>query len=131
MPEQFTEYRVHSLTNPNNGVGLMRGFPYLSKQKYFTRQELEDLQTALYEEDFLIKRRGEDRYREEFVLQGKCGSEWLTIKEVSLLPGDGLPPDYGNCKDCGDELVESEFAVGVICCSCLEVIHDRRESSTW
>lgn len=131
MTEQFTEYRVHSLTNPDNQVGLVTGFACMSRKAYFTREELSVLEVALYEDDFGLKCRGEQRHEEEFVLQGKFNNEWLTIKTVTLLPGEGPEPDYGNCQDCGFELEESEFAVGVICSSCLEKEHGKREASTW
>lgn len=129
--DQFSEYRVHSLTNPKNHVGLVVGYACMSKKKYFTRQELVALEVTLYEDDFGLKCRGEKRHQEEFVLQGKSDEGWLTIKKVSLLPGEGPEPNYGNCQDCGFELEESEFAVGPICSSCLEEEHEKREASTW
>jgi hypothetical protein len=126
MSEQFTEYRVQSLSNPNNGVGLITGFACMSNKKYFTRQELEMHEVSIYEDDF-----PEDRRQEELVLQAKSDGEWLTIKEVSLLPGERPEPDYGNCRDCDIKLEESEFAAGVICSSCLKKVHEEREASTW
>jgi len=131
MSEQFTEYRTHSLTHPIKGVGMLHGFAAMSKRKHFSRQELEAHAVEIYEDDFLVKSRGESRHQEKFVLQGLCNGEWLTIKEVLLLPGEGPEPDYGNCQDCGDELQESDFAVGVICNHCLEEVYDEREAATW
>jgi hypothetical protein len=122
MSEQFTQYRTSSLTHPDNRVAMREGYAGISEGS-FSREELEGLVVPLYEDDFLMKLRGEGRRQEQFVLQGHVNGEWVTIKEVSLLSGEGPEPDYGNCQDCGRELEESEFALGVICKCCLEKVH--------
>ncbi len=130
MSDRFTQYKTRSLTYPNKHVGMIEGYPEINKS-FFSREELEGLDVTLYEDDFLMELRGEDRHKEQFVLQGLANGEWITIKGIPLLPGAGPEPGYGNCKDCGRELEESEFAIGVICSSCLEKVHASRKAATW
>ena len=131
MHELFTESRTHSLTRPDNPVGMHVGFPQLVGKRHFTRQDLENKIIELYEDDFLIKLRGERSAQEEYVLQGLTDGKWVTIKQFRLLPGQPPEPHYGHCPDCGKELEESEFAIGIICSGCVEKVEAARVAATW
>jgi hypothetical protein len=92
--------------------------------RYFSREQLEALtaeELGFYVDDFLMQLRGDSRHNEEFVLQGGLNhNDWVDIKSIKPLPGEGPEPDYGNCITCDNPLEESEFALGHLCRSCLD-----------
>lgn len=130
MPNLYTQYRIHSQTRPSIGVGMKVVFATAGNPG-FTREHLEavDAETlSFYMDSYLMVRRGEERYGEEFVLQATTverpsESNWDTIKRLTPLPGEDpheFDDDFGNCADCDRPLEESEFALGHLCRDCLD-----------
>jgi hypothetical protein len=131
----FNMCRIHSLTRPGLGVGMIERYA-TGVVRYFTHEQLESLTAkdlGFYIDDFLMQQRGEERHDEQFVLQGGLNHrDWVDIKPINPLPGEGPEPDYGNCMQCGSALEEAEFAIGDICDGCrpafMEEYEARREA---
>lgn len=129
MTDTFTRWRTHSLTRPDYGTGMVEGMP-APAGTVFTKLSLQDFQPPLYAER-IKEVRGEDGLSENYVLQGYFQGKWVTIKSISLLPGEEPELDFGECAGCGFELEEGEFARGTLCDSCLEQELEAREAATW
>lgn len=133
--QQFSVYRIHSVTRPNVGVGLLQGFGRK------TRQELEALTAedlGFYIDEFLMRSRGRDRHYEEFVLQGSDSLDgpWEDIKSIVPLSGE-VPDDlldeednrWGQCRRCKRNLTENEASVSVHCDDCGVAAYEEWEAN--
>jgi hypothetical protein len=123
--QQFSVYRIHSVTRPNVGVGLLQGFGH------FTREQLETFTAdalGFYIDESLMRCRGDERHAEQFVLQASdsVNGPWEDIIIIVPAPGD---PDYmlydeddddrwGQCLRCKRNLTESEVALNDVCEGC-------------
>lgn len=133
MTHLFDRYRIVSVTRPNLGVGMIEGYA-TGYPRHFTRQQLEAIDAeaiGFYVDDFLMLSRGEERHQEKFVLQGGLNrTDWVDIKPITPLPGEGPEPDFGDCAVCERPLEEAEFAIGDTCDPCLQQAHDREQELT-
>jgi len=124
VTQQFSVYRIHSVTRPNVGVGLLQGFGSFSRQELetFTAESL-----SFYVDEFLMRSRGDERHTEQFMLQASSSLDgpWEDIVSIVPLPGD--PDDmvdeddddrWGQCMRCTGNLTESEASVGDVCQGC-------------
>jgi hypothetical protein len=128
MSDAYTKWRVHSLTNPDKHGGLHEG--YAAPGTIFTDMTLQDFEPPLYA-GRIEEVRGTAGLEEDYVLQGYCDGEWMTIKSIDLLPGEEPELEFGDCAECGIELEEAEFALGKLCRDCLDAVHEAREAATW
>lgn len=122
--QQFSVYRVHSVTRPNVGVGLLQGFGRKTRQELeaFTAESL-----GFYIED-LVEYRDDECRTERFMLQGSNSLDgpWEDIKSIMPLPGqdprnllDEEDDDrWGQCLRCACNLTESEAALNDVCEGC-------------
>jgi hypothetical protein len=128
--QQFSIHRLQSVTRPGYDVGLRLCFSRC------TREELEALTAEginFYVDDFLMKSRGEERYTEQFMLQGgnSLQGPWEDIKLIVPLPGDDprnlLDEEdddrWGQCMRCGSNLTESEAALNDSCEGCRPTVY--------
>lgn len=134
MNQLFNMYRIHSITRPDLGVGLLECYA-TGSVRYFTREQLESFDAkalGFYIDEFLMRSRGEERHQEEFVLQGGLNhGDWIDIKPIKPLPGDNTEePDFGNCISCDTPLEEAEYAISDTCDSCLQNKHDHEMELT-
>jgi hypothetical protein len=134
--QQFSVYRIHSVTRPTVGVGLLQGFGTHS------RQDLEALTAEdlnFYVDEFLMKSRGDERHTEQFILQGSNSLDgpWEDIKPIVPLLGDD-PRDlldeedddrWGQCMRCNRNLTESEAALNDTCEGCRPVVYEEWEAN--
>jgi hypothetical protein len=133
QPQTFDEWRVQSLTCPDDHAGLLMGF---AGGRQLTREVLEQWDAesiGFYLDEFLVQMRGEQVVDEQFVLQGgfRYGG-WVTIKPIVPIPGeDPHADDFGQCKGCNRDLIESEHALGYLCEDCLANAHAKIDASRW
>lgn len=122
--QRFRVYRIHSVTRPNVGAGLLQGFGS------FTREQLEAVEPegiGFYLED-LIEYRDDECRTEQFMLQGSNSLDgpWEDIKPI--VPASGEDPynfvdeedddRWGQCLRCRRNLTESEAALNDVCEGC-------------
>ena len=121
--QRFSVYRIHSVTRPTVGVGLLQGFGSYSRlQLESTTPEI----IGFYVDSFLMRARGDERHTEQFLLQASnsLSGPWEDIISIVPLPGD--PDDlfnddddhWGKCMCCNRNLTESEAALNDVCESC-------------
>lgn len=124
VTQTFRIYRIHSVTRPNVGVGLLQGFGSFSRQQLeaFTAEDC-----GFYVDEFLMRSRGDERHAEQFLLQASNSLDgpWEDIISIVPLPGD--PDDmfdeddddrWGQCLRCTRNLTESEAALNDVCEGC-------------
>lgn len=125
VPQTFSAYRIHSVTRPNVGVGLLQGFGPKTRQELeaFTAEDL-----GFYVDEFLMRSRGDERHTEQFMLQASNSLDgpWEDVISIVPLPGD--PDDmfddededdrWGQCLRCQRNLTESEAALNDVCEGC-------------
>lgn len=128
MEDFYTQWRVHSLTRPEDHTGLPGSSSRLN------HSELEKLKVLFYIDDPDMVHRGLERDKEHYILHASCdGKTWVYIREVNPLPGvNPDTPDYdeyyeyedevddrwGKCSRCDGNLTESENALGYLCVPC-------------
>ncbi len=134
--QRFSVYRIHSVSRPNLGVGLLQGFGR------FTRSGLEGITAdsiGFYVEDSLMQSRADERYTEQFMLQAgnSLAGPWEDIKPIVPLPGED-PRDllnekdndrWGQCMRCDRNLTESEAALNDTCEGCRPEVYQDWEAN--
>lgn len=111
VPQLYGSYRIHSITRPGVGAGLPIAFAGTGRRG-FTREQLEALDAealGFYIDGFQMEGRGDERYTEEFVLQGALGLDrdtWETIKPIIPLAGED-PNEYDDDSDDFDDSPEA------------------------